>query len=517
MAIIRKGLNRIAACALGCLVILAAVPAADAAGPNWMPGFPMRAGNVVLGMWIPVPGATEYKVLRKVEGKEYTEIYKGPMPNFSDPGLDTSLTYVYKVIPIVGGKEGEPSPEGIVKGQEKIKPPQIGGVLPSPEGIQLRWNPVQGAAFYNLYRAEGKGAEFKLLKSMQDTSYFDKEVKPGNVYRYQIAAVDRMSIESDKSPAVEAVMEKDVKKAVKKPVVVKKVRKVGEYEGERLYEFEKPGSAAFSPGGEIYVAEWKGIQVLNAKGEYQRRIKFPPEWSEPFGLFIEKEDNLVMAFPYEGMVRVISGKDGSLIRAYKVNLPKELAGTPMVSRPGSCTFDGEGNLWVSDSPVGQLIVYDREGNEIGRVGRLRKEYQGMNPLPPDAFPGLGTIKYNPYDGKIYAILSVDAWIKVIDPKTKKVVGTYGGLGGEVEQFSGAAGFGFRKNGNILVFDNLMSVVKEFSPTFEYVQSYGDQLDKSGNPSFSMPGSGWMTFKEEEEKFLFASKLSNKVFLFETVR
>lgn len=477
----------------------------------------MRAGNVILGMWIPVPGATEYKVLRKVEGKEFAEISRGPMPNFSDAGLDTSLTYVYKVIPVIGGKDGEPSPEGIVKGQEKIKPPEIGGVLATSEGVQLRWAPVTGAAFYNIYRAEGKGGEAKLLKSIQDTTYFDREVKPGTGYRYQVAAVDRMSIESEKSKAVDAVVEQEVKKASKKPVVVKKVRKVLEFEGEKLYELEKPGSAAIAANGDMYVAEWHGIQVINPKGEYVRRIKFPAGWSEPFGVFMDKDENLVMAFPYEGVVRIISSKDGALIKTYKVELPKELEGKPMVSRPGSCTFDGEGNLWVADPPVGQLVIFDREGKEIGRVGLLREQYQGKTPLPPDAFPGLGGVKYNPYDGKLYVILSVDAWIKVVDPKTRKVLGTYGGLGGDVDQFSGVAGFGFRKNGNILVFDNLMSIVKEFSPGFEYLHTYGDVVDKTGKPSFSMPGSGWMTFREDGEKFLFVSKLSNKGFLFETAQ
>jgi len=468
-------------------------------------------------MWIPVPGATEYRVLRKVEGKEFAEIYRGPMTNFSDPGLDTTLTYVYKVIPIVGGKEGEPSAEGVVKGQEKIKPPQIGGVMATPEGIQLRWAPVQGAAFYNLYRAEGKGGEPKLLKSLQDTSYYDKEVKAGTLYRYQVAAVDRMSIESERSAAVEATRQEEVKKASKKPVVVKKVRKVAEFEGEKLYELDKPGSLAVGQGGEIYVAEWRGIQVMNPAGEYQRRIKFPADWSEPFGLVMAPDGNLAMAFPYEGVVRIISPADGSLIKLFRIEPAAAPDGTKLLTRPGSCAFDGDGNLWVADSAAGQIVILDREGKEIGRVGLPRDRYQGKTPLPPDALPGLGPIAYNPNDGKIYAILSVDAWIKVVDPKTRKVTATYGGLGGDVDQFSGVASFGFRKNGNILVFDNLMSVVKEFSPSFEYLHSFGDVVDKTGKPSFSITGSGWMTFKEDPGRFYFASKLSNRVFVYESVQ
>ena len=51
------------------------------------------------------------------------------------------------------------------------------------------------------------------------------------------------------------------------------------------------------------------------------------------------------------------------------------------------------------------------------------------------------------------------------------------LGTKNGQFQGLAGIAFRKNGNILVLDNMMQVVKEFTKDFEYVATYADEEQK----------------------------------------
>ena len=58
------------------------------------------------------------------------------------------------------------------------------------------------------------------------------------------------------------------------------------YSGEKFYEFERPTSMAIDEkDGSFYVAEPKDIQVLNAKGEFVRRIVVLPDHDAPLRRF----------------------------------------------------------------------------------------------------------------------------------------------------------------------------------------------------------------------------------------
>ncbi|HWR81981.1 MAG TPA: hypothetical protein VN285_01615, partial [Candidatus Deferrimicrobium sp.] len=65
--------------------------------------------------------------------------------------------------------------------------------------VGLKWQPVEGASKYNVYRSE-VGGEFQLIVAEDKTHYFDEALTPGTVYNYKIAAVmadgsERMSTE----------------------------------------------------------------------------------------------------------------------------------------------------------------------------------------------------------------------------------------------------------------------------------------------------------------------------------
>ena len=72
-----------------------------AAGPSWMPGFPMRMGTNVMLMWTPVPGASGYNVYKSdKEGTLGSLLVAAPANNYMDANvpMDKSAYYTVKIV-----------------------------------------------------------------------------------------------------------------------------------------------------------------------------------------------------------------------------------------------------------------------------------------------------------------------------------------------------------------------------------------------------------------------------------
>ncbi|MHB8832005.1 MAG: hypothetical protein ACYC47_09505 [Desulfobacteria bacterium] len=488
------------------LTALLAVGDVLAAGPVWMPGFPLRAGATVILMWGPVPGATEYKLLKKTGEADFKEVYKGPMNNFSDPDAPSTVTIEYKVVPVVKGKEGDPSSTSVLKGIEPLKSPAFTGFLTASDTITVRWTNPPGSMFFNLYRADKKGGAFALVGSIQQETYTDRNVKKGTTYYYQVTAVDRNNTESKKSPVLEAVLKEEVK-VVELKEVVKKVVSRGAVSGEDLYEFVQPNFVGVLKDGRVYVVDRTSIQYLDKDGKYLSRLNLDPKWSPPNGAAVDRDGKMLLAFLAEKVVRKID-ESGKAVETF--SYPP--LGGKFVNNPNYVAVDGDGNYWITDGVRFQVVKLDPAGKQVEVLGRLRGAYDFKTKKETD-FPGVGKIYYNPYDGKLYVVLGVDAVVRVVDPKTSRVVKTFGGIGPNLDQFSGVGGLAFRKNGNILVLDHLSQTVKEFSKDYKYLATYADVLEKKPSRLSTNFPSG-LGFNEELNRFYVLSTLGNVVYVFD---
>lgn len=60
------------------------------------------------------------------------------------------------------------------------------------QGVTLSWNPVTGAAYYNVYRSQlaggGPGATYVALGSSGATAFLDSAAAPGQIYYYVVTA-----------------------------------------------------------------------------------------------------------------------------------------------------------------------------------------------------------------------------------------------------------------------------------------------------------------------------------------
>ncbi len=524
------------------LALLACVAAssieAAAPAPKWLAGFPLRAGDSVILMWTPIPGATGYRLFRQTGDAPFKAIYSGPSNTYNDTSAPQSDTVTYKVAGIVKDADSELSAPGTLKMVEQLRPPSFTGAIGSASFITLRWSSPIGAIFSNIYRAESETGDYTLQESIQFETYTDRKAERGKTYFYRIASVGKDGKESPPSATIQASL-RDARAGVEaggvKPVIRKLAAK-GFFRGEELYELNQPSYAGFTREGELYVLERRGLQFFDHEGVYKRRIAFDRSWGLPGGLVQEADGHFLVPFYAEQVVRRIDplGKPAAELRyppyvEKKGTAPKKpvtpadpgevesaeksLARLPLYrNNPNQVAIDGNGYLWILDGVRAQAIKINGKGEEIAAIGRPPGTFDERNMTESD-LPTAKGIQYNPVDGKLYVILGVTAQIKVIDPGKAKVVATFGGLGTSTAMFQGIGGLAFRKNGNILVLDHLMQAIKEFNPKYGYLATYVDVVERDTIKLSSNLLSSF-AFDEEDQRFYISSTMGNRVYKFD---
>ncbi|MBI5576397.1 MAG: hypothetical protein HY896_08540 [Deltaproteobacteria bacterium] len=484
------------------------IPSANAAPPpEWLPGFPLRAGTIVVLRWAPVPGATSYKVYKKTGKADFAAVYSGPQTIFNDPNVSPAETVSYKVTATVEGKESPSSPPAVLRGLEPLKPPAFFGATYPPGAITLRWSTPPGTIFFNLYRAEGRGMPFHLLDSTHQDIYTDRSVRRGISYYYKITAVDSNNLESEASAPFEARLPAEVAAPVKEKPILRKVAPTGEFFGEEFYPFVQPSEMGFLSSGELYVLDRTSIQFFEPDGTYLSRVNLDRKWDPPSGIAMDRDGKFLVAFYSDNTIRKLDDEGKGI---EEIKYPPTDTGIP--NNPNNLAVTPEGFCWIADGSRFQVIKADRAREKYETIGRLRGTYDRRDKTEAD-LPTLTRIQFNPYDGKLYAVLGVTVEIKVIDPKTSRVVKTFGGLGLENAKFQGIGGLAFRKNGNVLVLDHLMQVIKEFDRDYKYVATYADVVERDiVRLSSNVPTT--FVFREAIRRFYISSGLGNRVYKFD---
>jgi len=501
----RRTLFSLSLCAL--LAGPAGVAFPAPAGPAWRTGFPLRAGETALLMWMPVPGATSYKLLRKAGDGEYREIYRGTSIAFTDAGAGGDVSLHYKVIALLGETESEASPVAEIRAEAPLKPPEMTGAIPGDKTITIRWSVADGTAYTNVYRSQSEKGPYALLGSVQGDTYVDREVGKDREYHYRVAAVNTGGKESGQSPSVRAIVAAAADAAEAGKPVVRTTRLRATFRGEEKRPLEQPGEIGIAPGGEIFVLERRGVQFFDPDGNPLRRFPFAPGWGAAGWAGFDSRGRLLIAFHSEQVVRIVD-KEGQL--AGEIRYDPD----PRASRnnPNGVAIDGKGYFWVLDGVRSQVIRLNEEGKTLDVIGRPPGTYAAKDRRESD-LPTARKVYYNPYDGKLYIVLGVRPEIKVVDPGTARVVRTFGGLGSANNQFQAIGGLAFRRNGNLLVLDILSRMVKEFDGEYRYVATYADVVEKDRvRLSANLPTS--IAYLEDLRRLYVTSSLLNRVYCFD---
>ncbi|MDD5763197.1 MAG: hypothetical protein PHP88_11915 [bacterium] len=477
------------------------------AAPAWRPGFPVRVGTSVILLWTPVAGAQSYKLLRKTGEGDFHEIYRGAGIAFTDAAAPSDTPLSYKVTALIDKKESAPSPVAVIRQEEPIKPPEITGAISAPGTITLRWTPPAGAAYSNVYRALSENGPYSKVASLGSNTFVDSKIEKERIYFYRISAVDRFGKESVQSRPLSASLTGKTAGASAGKPVLRMAKFLSTFRGEERYPLEQPGETGFAPGGELFVLERRNIQFFDADGNYLRRLRFAKEWGAAGWAGYDRDGTLLLSSHADQVVRRIDD-EGKVIG--EIRYPP--AAPWMRNNPNGVAVGKPGRYWILDGVRAQVLETDNTGEPMKILGRLPGTYDMKDRRESD-LPSATRIYRNPKDGIMYVVLGAGSEIKAIDPGTGKVLRTFGGLGTTNGQFQSVGGIAFRGNGNLLVLDPLVPVVKEFDREYNYIATYADVVENNRiRLSSNLPTS--IAWREDSRRLYVVSSLLNIVYIFE---
>ena len=140
--------------------------------------------GVVQVKWYPVPGASQYVVLRKMNGGEWTELTTVTSASYLDTDVSNANEYTYAVKARVDGKLSDYYWRGV---SIVYIAPQLKSATAVSNGIQVNWETVGGSATYVVFRKTGTG-NWTQIGTTASTSYLDKNVTSGTTYTYTVRA-----------------------------------------------------------------------------------------------------------------------------------------------------------------------------------------------------------------------------------------------------------------------------------------------------------------------------------------
>lgn len=156
-------------------------------------------------LWNEVQGSHGYQIWRQDENGEYKIVKtlgdkgniltdnQGSTVAYSNTGLKSGKVYVYKMraFSIIDEKKvfGAYSDEFKVAAMPQA--PQLRITNVKADRVELQWNPVNGAAGYQIWRAAEGTEKYDLIKSITDSDtliYVNRNLESGSTYSYKIRA-----------------------------------------------------------------------------------------------------------------------------------------------------------------------------------------------------------------------------------------------------------------------------------------------------------------------------------------
>lgn len=149
--------------------------------------------------WDEAAGSTGYHIYRSSDGENFEYLDTTNKTNYSDTGLDTGITYVYKIRPHNGIKK---APGDDIKATPVLDTPKIDGTVDKGQA-ELSINRVDGALGYKIYRDKQEIDTIQAAqdKTAEDITYVDENADADTDYEYTVTAI-RKKAESDSSNQV---------------------------------------------------------------------------------------------------------------------------------------------------------------------------------------------------------------------------------------------------------------------------------------------------------------------------
>lgn len=139
--------------------------------------------------WSDSENAFYYDIYKSVDGKKYEKIATSYISQYIDEDVVSCGTYTYKIKAFNLNTESDFSS---AKTTSYLKEPKV-SVSTAKTGFTVKWNQIEGAAGYIVYRSEyadGKWLSWAIINKAKPsvTSYLDKNIEIGKVYKYTVRA-----------------------------------------------------------------------------------------------------------------------------------------------------------------------------------------------------------------------------------------------------------------------------------------------------------------------------------------
>ena len=143
--------------------------------------------------WSACAGADSYQIMRRELGAEewevLTERSSALTTFYKDTSVENGKTYEYDVNATLGGFTTESLEEGQIV--TYLPSPSVTSVTNIAEGVELKWDSVENASYYIVYRkAVGVETEISEYTTVVSNSFIDTDVQAGKAYTYSIKAVN---------------------------------------------------------------------------------------------------------------------------------------------------------------------------------------------------------------------------------------------------------------------------------------------------------------------------------------
>jgi len=451
---------------LACVVCVffPAVAVPQPPAPTFLPGFPLLAGEQVMIMWNPVPGAKEYKVYKHgglagtVPATQYFDML----------GKDASGEFKYEVSAVgLDGKEGARSQEKSIKIVKLEMPKELVGRAIG-KSIGLRWKSAEGVVAYNIYRAEGKDAAslFKLISSVTTDAYTDSDVKVGMEYFYKVSARDATGKESPHTAAISIRVEEQKAAKGEEKVLFRRSRTLRvlkdglDLESGVRVDLRAPYDTVVGVD-RVYVSANGPERVVVFEKENGRYLfEFGPTGKVPAGTHGNGFNRVTgLCLHPDGDRLYVVEADSRAVHVFTLEGEPLAVIHPAPPKPPEKPFrffnlevDQEGNLWLPDGMNNKIRIYDVKGRELRSFGKEGELYQ----------PGFIRIDWK--RKRFYAINTHGAYLGIsifdLDGKLLKRFGEKGMTGGK---FWAPVGIDVMDDGSIIQADGINSIINVFDP------------------------------------------------------
>ena len=458
--------------------------------PSFIPSFPMLAGDNVMIMWIPVPGAVKYKVY--LDGKEIGET---PAPPFTTPSPTDAGTYKYTLAGVdAAGEEGPQSSAGTLAIVKMVKPTGLMHRFLG-EVLNLRWDASSAASIYDVFRSETKdGDDYKLIGSISENKFTDSDVMYnadfyGKTFYYYVIAIDKFNKRSPKSEIHEvAIVKPEEEVAARNMKFNLRIQRTKQTKFLKPMgggtDVNGPSSPHFLSSGELVFADNKGsITVLDKYGDQARVIgKRGLEesmYQSPISMSISPDgDFYIVDYRTSSLMKFDSGEKWVWTKKTRITKKSDNIGIEgddkwpnkdyKVSRPRGIEYY-DGKLYVSDMETGAVNIYNAEDGEF--IDFFKNKETGK----VHRIGAITDIMITKDGSKMLVSNPVARLIPVFSPETGEKLFGIGYSTNFVGAFVGITGITETPDGNIAVADSEMSSVQIFSAEDgTYLHHIGDK-------------------------------------------